>query len=526
MKRINTSLFICLVALAFWSTAGLLSWIAPWWDEGWTMNTARNWVVDGHYGQYQLGEPVGPDLSAAWPVVSLVAIFFKLLGIGIWQARLAGILATWMLFALLYWIGKRIAGKKIAETACVVLLALTPFQSSPAYNGVQTLGEIPALLFFSLGLIGLTFALDSIFPTSLANRKAQSMGLSLFTGIFFLGVAALLLAVSMNTKAQMPPFVLSALGAMILSALLRREWRAVLIISATIGLSWLLRDLISWLFYNFFADSSLSRAPVENLMQITGLVFNRNSRLIAGLFGFLFGGLALLGLFAEAVNFPRSLKNADLPLSTILLRSGLLGFSLSWFGWYLLLGNYFIRYMVPAVTMSALFTAEMLYSFTDGFNFRSVVKHSADLLLLRNAGIRNWQALIVIVVLTVSLAVQSLQLGKFLSAISSSDLQQVVTWLNTHTSSDAVIESYDSELFFLLERNYHYPDPSLSVSLTRARFMGESVTIDYDVLLADPDYLVIGSFGNEWGLYEAAYQSGLFAPIVYFSNYTVLERVR
>ena len=49
-----------------------------WWDEGWTLAVARNWVVDGHYGQLLDGMPQGPGLSAASSVVAPIALSFKL----------------------------------------------------------------------------------------------------------------------------------------------------------------------------------------------------------------------------------------------------------------------------------------------------------------------------------------------------------------------------------------------------------------------------------------------------------------
>ncbi len=65
------------------------------WDEGWTMAAARSWVERGYVG-----------LSAAVPTVASVALSFRLLGVGVWQGRLAiavyGFVALARLYALHY----------------------------------------------------------------------------------------------------------------------------------------------------------------------------------------------------------------------------------------------------------------------------------------------------------------------------------------------------------------------------------------------------------------------------------------
>jgi hypothetical protein len=53
--------------------------------------------------------------------------------------------------------------------------------------------------------------------------------------------------------------------------------------------------------------------------------------------------------------------------------------------------------------------------------------------------------------------------------------------------------TYESELFLLLDRRYHYPPDPVHVELNRRTFLQQDVPIPYDPLAADPDYLVVGS---------------------------------
>ena len=103
---------------------------------------------------------------------------------------------------------------------------------------------------------------------------------------------------------------------------------------------------------------------------------------------------------------------------------------------------------------------------------------------------------------------------------------EVVDFLNTRTSSDSIIETYDSELFFLLNRPYHYPPDQIHVELNRRTFLKQHLSIDYDPLAADPDYLVVGPYSKLWKLYDRAVQSGSFRLVQPYGRYDVYQRVR
>jgi len=48
--------------------AGLWNLGGPgmWWDEGWTLSVARNWIERGHYGRLLDGQLAPPGLEAAF----------------------------------------------------------------------------------------------------------------------------------------------------------------------------------------------------------------------------------------------------------------------------------------------------------------------------------------------------------------------------------------------------------------------------------------------------------------------------
>jgi len=63
-RRIVTNIFLAtlLVLLGIWNLAGP----GMWWDEGWTLSVARNWIERGHYGRLLDGQLAPPGLEAAF----------------------------------------------------------------------------------------------------------------------------------------------------------------------------------------------------------------------------------------------------------------------------------------------------------------------------------------------------------------------------------------------------------------------------------------------------------------------------
>ena len=71
-KIISWSLGMALLVAA---TIAKLEIVPPlFWDEGWTLSVARNWVELGHYGRLSLGEKAPHGLQAAYPVTLSVAL--------------------------------------------------------------------------------------------------------------------------------------------------------------------------------------------------------------------------------------------------------------------------------------------------------------------------------------------------------------------------------------------------------------------------------------------------------------------
>lgn len=146
IRRFAAEPFIALGLLVagMWNLGGR----AVWWDEGWTLSVARNWVDRGHYGRLLDGQLAPPGLQAAFPVTVPIALFMRLLGAGIWQGRVFGVLCMLAAFVLIYYLALRLYSRSVALCTIAVLL-LTPMH--PLMHalpmGRQVIAELPMLCY-------------------------------------------------------------------------------------------------------------------------------------------------------------------------------------------------------------------------------------------------------------------------------------------------------------------------------------------------------------------------------------------
>ena len=75
-------------------------------------------------------------------------------------------------------------------------------------------------------------------------------------------------------------------------------------------------------------------------------------------------------------------------------------------------------------------------------------------------------------------------------------LNDTLHFLNTSTPPNGLIETYETELHFTLNRRYHYSPDQVQVDLIRRNSFGERVKTNYNPLKADPDILLSASSVN------------------------------
>ncbi len=494
---------LALLGASLWNLNGRMIW----WDEGWTLSVARNWVERGHYGRLLDGQLAPPGLEASLVVTAPIALSMRLFGVGIWQGRLFGVLCMLVAFALLYYLALRLYSRPVALGTLAVLL-LTPMHPlmHALLLGRQVLAEMPMLFYLLGGYVCLLLAL----------RRSR----------WFLLPAVLLGGIGMSSKLQAIPFWVVSLLAPLAVALLRRRWRIAGLLAALLTGSVAVWQLMPWLQAGLLQGHTLRPRPLVGLLDVTAFVplWVARARSLSELLGF--GWPSLLGVcYALWRWWSRRGRIAyDEGVETV--RLALLAFAGSWMAWFALLSVGWPRYLFPATFVASMFTAALLYELTDRFNWRHLLPRAGAAIRERRLDRRSSGALLALLFIaaTVPLTLGTVYRGYWVE--TSDALFQTAQFLNTRTPPNALVETYESELHFVLERRYHYPPDQIHVELTRRTYLDQPVPIDYDPLESAADYLVIGPFGRMWQLYDPAVAAGRFRLVERYGEYAIYERVR
>jgi 4-amino-4-deoxy-L-arabinose transferase-like glycosyltransferase len=495
--------------LAFWAlTINIQSTPPLWWDEGWTLSVARNWVERNHYGRMLEGELVPSGLEAAFPVTAVVSFSFRLLGVGVYQARAPGVFFILGTLAIVYYLACRFYNRRIAVTTLLVLLFMSPAHPDlhPVLLGRQVLGEMPMMFYL---LAGYAFFLSA------QDKCLWAMPLA----VFFWGAALI-------TKLQAWPFWLASLLVPLLLALSRRHWRLAGLLAVGLVCSLTMSQLLMWLQQLLLEQAANSATPLPGLYYATALVGAPRARLFALLVTLLLGIPTLAGLCYGIRSFVKSRDKLLVQDHRDVVRMALLVFTSTWFGWYLMLSVGWPRYLFPATLVGSIFLAALLGNLTENFSLLSTIKRVDFTVKHRRLSKQSVGVLLAMLLVMISVPLTLRMLYQSYVVGADASVLEVIDFLNTQTPSDSVIETYDPELFFLLERPYHYPADQIHVELNRRTFLGQDVSIDYDPLAVDPDYLVVGHHSRMWGLYDPVVRTGAFRLHKTFRRYNVYERVR
>ena len=481
------------------------------------MNVARNWVERGWYGQLLNGEPAPPGLTAAFPTVASVALSFKLLGVGIWQGRLALVFYVFTALILLYALGVRLYDRRVGAAAVIVTLIASADPSiHPIFLGRQVLAELPMLVFLLFGYLSLWWAL----------QRSR----------WWLVVACGAWGLALITKAQTLPFwAISLLLPAVLVAI-KRRWQLFAVLAVALIGSYVASRLWSVAIDLLLQGHTLPTPQPEGLTDVTAVVLIPQVRVALLILVMQIGLPTLLGLSYIAWRWLRRVE----PLETHQqwLRLSAWSLAASWLGWYILLSRGSPRYAFPAIFVGSIFVAALLGDLTAHFDFAATLARVNRMFKTRQFDRRTVSAMLFLTLLLAMIVLNLQWAAAYVAQAVSSEapLADVVTYLNSRTPSGALIETYDSELFVLLDRPYHFPPDQTHIALirdvTRRNFgideeasAADRELLNYDPLAAAPDYLVVGPAHEVWRrLYEPVLTSGAVRLVYATTHYQVYAR--
>lgn len=474
-----------------------LSLIDISWDEGWNFCVARNLVENNHFGCSILGKLTNARLANGWFPILSAALGFKIFGVGIVAGRVMMAVITLLAIGTLLLLTRRFAGVLAVWAAALVLMFVSADERiHPLIIGAQVWGEMPMILALSVGYILLCIALTSRFRAAIA-------ALLIACGCF---------GIALQTKVQAQPFLMLSLGGTALFALVRWKARDAVVFAVTmIGVWWCWHHL-----YPSLPQQPMSLDPASGTVDASstiGWVVNWRIRLVTAEFALRQGWYLLFTLCFLGYRFV-ALRGRFWGLNDERLTSAVISLYIlvgSWLAWFILLSVDFARYLAPPLILGAPLVALAIKDITQD-DLRAAL--SRWWRIIKGPPRPLYKAIIVLLVglSCMHVVVTAADLGKRLVCKykhqANPDMIAMARYINTKTPPGSLIETYETMLFFMLDRPFHYPPDQINIDKIRESYTGEA-KVKYDPLEANPDYVLTGPWDDGvFKIYDELLASG------------------
>lgn len=464
---------------------------AVWFDEGYKANAARTLAERGVYGTYTSAGyiPFDPGISSGPADVIPVALAFKLLGAGLAQARLVSVLFTLLAVVSLTGIAVELYGRRAALVISLFILAVPDIEGvSLLLIGRQILGEPAAVALTAAGL--LIWFQGGERPSW---RRAALAGVIIGIG---------LLSKMQIAIALLPAVVLVSL------ARWRRHWKIL-------AQQFLLPFLSILVFAGWSLVGSLSTPPeiaADNAVMLADAV---QTNLLTFLLGrtlptasWLITGIMLLAAVSVAGRWWVQRRRGALTAAqwAEVLLAVFVALTAIWFA---LLSVGWPRYAHIGLMVALLLLGKTVW---DGWQRLSPRINMPD-------------AALVLALAVLALAVN---LYSALNYQAPDGAQDAAAYIDANIPSEAVIETWEWQLDALTQHwAYHHPHQRyLFEAIRQFSHERQPFDLDYELLQADPDYLIVGTFGKWTRIYNPQDIGSSFVLIAEIGDYLIYERLR
>jgi uncharacterized membrane protein YGL010W len=489
-----------LLLLAFYR---LTEYPLTWFDEGSHLHVPKTLVRFGVYADYSSDgyRHYGPTIGVGPTVMLPIAAMFKLFGIGLGQARM--VMALYLLAAAgaFYLLARQMGGARLGLAALALLVASRGV--GLLEYGRQVLGEVPGLFFMVLGF-WLWFEAWERAGWRRLTGVGLLLGLAVVTKQQYLLVLAptLLLAWLANLfyYRTAPQRVFLVPG--ILTAAAYGVWQIYLIVylgpaTASENLE-LFRAATAGAALVF--SPALMRRGVEELLSLKVYL----------------GWLAPVLLYGAFVIAPRRKQAQQWGVVF-----GLIVFNLAW---YVVASISWLRYAFPALALASLFVARFFSDLTDGFRMEA-----QELWRLIRAGdervpqkalravLLGWLAVMIVVPLAQSVLP--------ILRPSFNGPAAMAEYMNVNVSRDVVVETWEPEMGFLTDHNYHFPPSGLLNRAVGYIWLGGTPpAAEYNFADGDPDYVLVGEFSRWVNIYPQEQLDAAYDLVTTAGNYSLYAR--
>ena len=478
----------------------LTTFPAPWFDEGSHLHVPKALVKYGVYADTSSEgfHYYGPSISVGPTVMLPVAAALKVFGIGLLQARL--VMAAYLIVAIVVFfnLARAIGGTRMAGLAAAILIG------SQAIGllewGRQVLGEVPALAFLAFGWL-----------MWLKAEKDVSLRPLLLAGVSF-GLAAV-------TKSQTALILIPTLFVAWLANLMyyRRLPQRHFLIPLALAVSFF--GIWQVIALAFLGQGTLSE-NLNLLRQVsTGVAFVFSPDLIARSAQLLLGPDVFAGWIVPVIIY--GLVIALRRTADGQRWGNLMIFVVGGLAWYVFASISWLRYAFAPLSLATLVAARLIDDLLAQFDPHPRAWWTS----LQRGDFRAAVAPAVLVVFGLMSLVPLALTARHIVNPPPASAQQVVEYLNLNIPQEARIETWESELGFLTDHNYHFPPHALLDTAVRHVWLGgPSPAEQYDFTAESPDYVIAGGFAKYAGLYSSDQLAGDYRLIASFGPYDVYAR--
>jgi len=471
-----------------------------WFDEGSHLHVPKTLVTYGVYADYSSEgfRYFGPSIGIGPTVMLPIAITFKLFGVGLLQARL--IIVAYLLVAAagFFALARAFGGNRMAWLATAILIGSQGL--SLLELGRQVLGEVPGLAFLVLGWLAWVRAETSARPREL-----------LLTGAGF-GLASI-------TKNQFALLIVPAIFVAGLANLIyfrrlpHRYFVIPLIVTLAFYGAWQMIVLA------FLGPGSFSQ-NWELLKQFSaGAAFVFSTDLIQRAIGLLIGPDVFAGwiapvlVYGVALAVRRTAEGQRWANVMILVLGGL--------AWYTFASISWLRYAFLPLVLATLVAAKLLDDLIGNADLHPRRAWSA----LRGGDVRTPLALSAVAAFALMSLLPLALTARNILRPPAPDVQNLAAYLNANIPKDVLIETWEPELGFLTDHNYHFPPHALLDTAVRNVWQGgPAPSTLYDPGSASAPYIIVGPFAKYTGLYNDYLSSGA-EHTQSFGDYDIYRRV-
>jgi 4-amino-4-deoxy-L-arabinose transferase-like glycosyltransferase len=462
--------------ILFFSVYNLASFPLTWFDEGSHLHVPKAVIRLGAYADYSSDgfRYFGPTIGVGPTVLLPVAAAFRAFGIGLLQARLVMVLYLLAAIVAFYRLARVLGGRRLAWVATA--LFVTSRGVSLFEYGRQVLGEVPGFFFLAAGL-----------ALWLATWERSSWRR--------LALVGLLLGLSVVTKNQYLLVIAPAIGLAWLANLLyyRLAPQRVFVVPGVMAVGayglWQLFTLVYLGPANTLTNLALFRDATAGAALVFSPDLVRLSLQDLLSFKVYLGLLFAVLVYGLSRVLPRERDAQRWGLLFIMIVVNLL--------WYIVASISWERYAFPALALSALFVARLFSDVTGGLHL--------DLAALRESLRRN-DALLpdralraaILASLLGIIAVPLIQTGSQIISPPFNAPAAMAAYLTRSVPANAVVETWEPEMGFLTDLNFHYPPSGLlNKAVAYIWLNGAPVAQFYDFERpAAPDYVLVGTFGR------------------------------